>query len=59
MSDQERLLRLSERLDVPIQVSAADGATRCVAERVEVVRLASLAATAPRGSCTSWCGWGN
>jgi hypothetical protein len=56
MDNQERLLRLSEDRDAPIQVSAADGAIRHVAERVEESRPDSPAAP---GSCTSWCGWGN
>jgi hypothetical protein len=59
MDDQERLLRLSEDLDVPIQVSVARGTTRTVAERVEETHLGSAAAGDSPGSCTSWCGWGN
>jgi hypothetical protein len=58
MGDQERLLRMSEGIDVPIQVSVADGATRRIAERVEKARGDATVKDAP-GSCTSWCGWGN
>jgi hypothetical protein len=50
MGNQELLLQMSEGADVPIQVSAADGATRGTE--------AAETAQAP-GSCTSWCGWGN
>lgn len=59
MGDQERLLRMSEGLDVPIQVSGTDGAIRGMAERVEDARADSPAAGDSPGSCTSWCGWGN
>lgn len=59
MENQELLLRLSENLDAPIQVSAAGGATRSMAEPVEEARLDSTAVKGSPGSCTSWCGWGN
>jgi hypothetical protein len=58
MGDQERLLRLSEELDQPVQVSGTDGASRQVAERVEEARLDSAEAT-PGGCGMSWSGWGN
>jgi hypothetical protein len=66
MDDQERLLRMTEDLGAPIQVSGTDGATRIqapgaarrVAERVEEARLESAASA--EGSCgMSWSGWGN
>jgi hypothetical protein len=58
MDDRERLLRMSEDIDTPIQVSGTDGATRRVAERVEEARADSDVAT--RGSCgMTWSGWGN
>ena len=58
MDDQERLLRMSEDLDAPIQMSGADGAARRVAERVEEARLDG--APSKEGSCgMTWSGWGN
>jgi hypothetical protein len=58
MSDQERLLQVSQALDMPIQVSSTDGATRSMVERIEEVRQEDTAATP--GSCgMSWSGWGN
>jgi hypothetical protein len=59
MDDQERLLRLSEELDQPVQVSGTDGATRQVADRVEQARTGTEAAQSDPGSCYSWNGWGN
>ena len=59
MNDQERLLLMSEDLGVPIQVSASDGGTRRVAERVAEARLDSAAAKGSPESCISWSGWGN
>jgi hypothetical protein len=55
MDDQERLLRASEDLDLPLQASAAGGAIRA-AEHADESRPEGEDAP---GSCTSWCGWGN
>jgi hypothetical protein len=60
MKDQDRLLQMSSDLDMPIQVSAADGAIRRMAERVEQVRLDVVATEDSFGSCGGVPGgWGN
>jgi hypothetical protein len=60
MNDQERLLLMSSDLGMPIQVSAADGAIRRMAERVEQVRLDTVATEDSLGSCGGVPGgWGN
>jgi hypothetical protein len=60
VNDSERLLELSRDLDMPIQVSASDGAIRRIAERVEKVRLDGVDSLDLPGSCGGVPGgWGN
>jgi hypothetical protein len=60
MDDSQRLLEMSKELDMPIQVSATDGAIRRMAERVEKVRLDTVIMEDSAGSCGGVPGgWGN
>jgi hypothetical protein len=60
MNEQEILLGMNNDLGTPIQVSAADGAIRRMAERVEQVRLDVVATENSPGSCGGVPGgWGN
>jgi hypothetical protein len=60
MDDSQRLLEMSKELDMPIQVSATDGAIRRMAERVEKVRLDTVVMGDSPGGCGGVPGgWGN
>ena len=60
MNDSERLMRMSQDLDMPVQISASDGAIRRMAERVEKVRLDVVVSEDSPGSCGGVPGgWGN
>jgi hypothetical protein len=60
MNDSQRLLEMSKELDMPIQVSATDGAIRRMAERVERIRLDAVVVEETAGGCGGVPGgWGN
>jgi hypothetical protein len=60
MDHSQRLLEMSKELDMPIQVSATDGAIRRMAERVEKIRLDTVVTEDSAGGCGGVPGgWGN